>query len=59
MHEESLRGELVSMNHTFFLDQCLPIYSAAQRDVSPLPPFSFIPFMSAWLLRKILTHQCF
>jgi hypothetical protein len=59
MLEESLRGEAVSMKHTFFLDECLSTYSAAQHDVSPLPAFSFIPFIKAWLLRKILTHQRF
>jgi hypothetical protein len=59
MSEESLRGEAVYMKHTFFLDECMPTYSAAQRDVLPLPAFSFIPFTKAWLLRKILTHQRF
>ncbi len=30
MREESLRGEAVSMKHTFLLDECLPTYSVAQ-----------------------------
>jgi hypothetical protein len=53
MLEESLRGEAVSMKHTFLLDKCLPTYSAAQRDVSPLPPFSSVPFTDARSLPRI------
>ena len=53
MFEESLRGEAVSMKHTFLLDECLPTYSAAQRDVSPLPPFFYVPFTDARSLPRI------
>ncbi len=59
MLEESLRVEAVSMKHTFFLDECLSTYSTAQRDVSPLPSFSFVPFMHAWLHRNILAQKRF
>ena len=40
------------MKHTFLLDECLPTYSTAQRDVSSLTPFFLFPFMKVWLLRK-------
>lgn len=53
MFEESLRGEAVSMKHTFLLDECLPTYSAAQCDVSPLPPFIYVPSTDARSLPRI------
>jgi hypothetical protein len=41
------------MKLTLLLDKCLPTYSAAQRDVSPLPPFSSVPFTDARSLPRI------
>lgn len=45
------------MKRAFFLDECLSASSAAQRAVSPLPPSAFVPFIKAWLIYGIPTHQ--
>lgn len=59
MLEESLRGEALSMKHTFLLDECLPTYSAVERDASPLPPFFAVPFTDARSLPRIPSTPAF
>ena len=47
MFEESLRGEAVSMQHAFFLDDVSRLTRPIPRDIPPGLPFFSIPFMDA------------